>query len=76
MAGVRTFRPDDPDFGRYLAESTARAAAPAAGLPPGNFHPRFGDYISGRLDAPPTEDEMAEQKRATKDEVETLPDGR
>jgi hypothetical protein len=67
---VRTFRLDDPALAEHLA---ARAAArhveptrPAAR--------EFSNYITGEM--PATENTMVDEKRATKDEVVELPDGR
>ena len=71
---VKTFKPDDPELAAHLAAVPTRAADAGARLPP-PYSPGFGDYIAGRLDAPP-ENIMAEVKRATKDEVVDLPDGR
>lgn len=72
----KTYRPDDPELARHVKASAGRGASEYAGTQlPAPYSPRFGDYIAGKLDAPP-EKTMAEVERAKKDEVVTLPDGR
>jgi hypothetical protein len=72
---VKTYRPDDPEFARHVAASARRVTEESRPTLRPNFDPRFGAYIAGRLDNPP-EKTMAEVKRATKDEIVKLPDGR
>lgn len=73
---VKVYRPDDPEFATHVRASAARGVAENAGTPlPAPFSPEFGDYIAGRVEPAP-EKTMAEVKRATKDEVVELPDGR
>lgn len=72
---VKTYRPDDPAFARHVGASVRRVVEEGGSMLRPNFDPRFGEYIAGKLD-PPTENKMAEVKRATKDEVVKLPDGR
>jgi hypothetical protein len=73
---VSTYRPDDPELAQHVRASAVRGveAAPKRPLPQ-SYDPRFGEYIAGKLDTPP-ETIMVEVKRATKEEVVELPDGR
>lgn len=72
---ARSYKPDDPEFATFIAANASRSSAEAGTPRLSNYDPRFGQYIAGELDKP-TEKIMAEQKRATNDEVVTLPDGR
>jgi hypothetical protein len=72
---VRSYKPDDPELTKHIADSRARPLADnSRPLPPAPYSPIFGDYIAGKTDKAEEIKVMAE--RAEADEVETLPDGR